>query len=96
MEAEPASPPDKKKRLSELFKESLRGDQYADVDLDADGPGQHSNGRTPYLSGGSSERTPNGALGAKENSSKSPQCCLPGLLSSRSFSERKKKTAVEG
>ncbi|KAH6823788.1 hypothetical protein C2S53_004524 [Perilla frutescens var. hirtella] len=104
------SPPDKKKRLSELFKESLRNNEYSDEEKSAaDGnetPAattlaqqlKSSNG-TPYLSransgsGGSCEATPNGVLGAGEKPLRSPQCCLPKLLSSRSLNERKKKTA---
>ncbi|KAJ8750319.1 hypothetical protein K2173_014234 [Erythroxylum novogranatense] len=51
---------------------------------------------TPFISGSnsvcSSERTPNGhALLEKDKSQKSVECCLPSLISCRSFSERKKK-----
>lgn len=51
---------------------------------------------TPFVSGTnsvcSSERTANGdALIEREKSIKSVQCCLPSLISCRSFSERKKK-----
>ncbi|KAK4392882.1 hypothetical protein Sango_1759000 [Sesamum angolense] len=55
-----------------------------------------STNATPYLSGAnsgnSSERTPNGVLKAEDKSVKSAQCCIPRLLSSRSFSERRKRT----
>ncbi|XP_073296698.1 uncharacterized protein At3g27210-like [Primulina huaijiensis] len=106
------SSPDKKKRLSELFKENLHADQFvneenttgwgnavpANVETRATGVvlqyPKSTNG-TPYLSGansrGSSERTPNGLFEADENSVKSAQCCLPRLLSSRSFNERRKR-----
>ncbi|KAI3457849.1 hypothetical protein Pfo_014512 [Paulownia fortunei] len=107
------SPPDKKKRLSELFKESLRGDVYVDDETAAgdkkEAPAKvvaeatslvqqpKSTIGTPYLSGansgGSSERTPNDVLREEDKSLKSPQCCLPRMLSSRSFSERKKRTS---
>ncbi|KAK4426065.1 hypothetical protein Salat_1375000 [Sesamum alatum] len=104
------SPPDKKKRLSELFKESLRHQDEDDdntatvenvvpdkVKAEATNPvpGKSTDG-TPRFSGvnseGGSERTPNGVLlEADEKPLKSAQCCLPRLLPTRSFSERKKK-----
>lgn len=108
------SPPDKKKRLSELFKESLRHPEYTDEDnsatdkngtparvVVAEAPTlaqqlKSTNG-TPYFSransGGSYERTPNGVLGVEERHLKSPQCCLPKMLSSRSLNERKRRTS---
>ncbi|KAL0351125.1 UNVERIFIED_CONTAM: hypothetical protein Sradi_4261700 [Sesamum radiatum] len=107
------SPPDKKKKLSELFKESLRDDQYIEEETAARNkdeapenvvpeatslvqPPKFTN-ETPYLSGAnsgnSSERTPNGVLKAEDKSVKSAQCCIPRLLSSRSFSERRKRTS---
>ena len=51
---------------------------------------------TPFLSGAnsvcSSERTPNGdVLKDDEKPMRSVQCCLPSLVSCRSFSDRKKK-----
>ncbi|XP_050234744.1 uncharacterized protein At3g27210 [Mercurialis annua] len=54
---------------------------------------------TPYISGTnsfcSSERTVNGeALLEREKSIKSGQCCLPSLISCRSFSDRKKKMSL--
>ncbi|KAL7190235.1 hypothetical protein ACSBR2_022507 [Camellia fascicularis] len=53
---------------------------------------------TPFVSGAnsvcSSERTPNGDYRPqKEKPMKSVQCCLPRILSSRSFNERKKRTS---
>lgn len=106
------SPPDKKKRLSELFKESLRDPEYNDEDNSAidknETPARvvapttlaqqlKSTNGTPYLSransGGSSERTPNGVLGVEERHLRSPQCCLPKMLSSRSLNERKRRTS---
>ncbi|KAL0431573.1 UNVERIFIED_CONTAM: hypothetical protein Sradi_0783300, partial [Sesamum radiatum] len=95
------SPPDTKKRLSELFKESLRH-QYEDevpnkVKAEATNPVQaKSTDGTPRFfglnSGGSSERTPNAVLlEADKKPLKSGQCCLPRLLPTRSLNERKKK-----
>lgn len=106
------SPTGKKKRLSELFRESLGGEQDADS-LDKT---EHKNtpnanipakptildvlpksaSSTPYISGtnsvSGSERTANGdPLFERERSIKSKQCCLPSLMSCRSFSDRKKK-----
>ncbi|KAL0424210.1 UNVERIFIED_CONTAM: hypothetical protein Sradi_0955800 [Sesamum radiatum] len=100
-ESEP-SPLDKKKRLSELFKESLRH-QYEDevpekvkAEEKTNPVEAKSTHGTPRFFGlnsrSSSERTPNGVLlKADEKPLKSGQCCLPRLLPSRSFSERKKK-----
>lgn len=98
---ETSSPPDKKKRLSELFKESLRGDEHVvDVETAKLVGGEtslvqnpKSKSGTPYLSGDSSERTPNGDVKTEDKSLKSGQCCLPRLISSRSFSERRKRTS---
>ncbi|KAL3829494.1 hypothetical protein ACJIZ3_018296 [Penstemon smallii] len=92
------SPPEKKKRLSELFKESLRSYEQIDVENVPQDKNVTPANETPYLSGAnsrgsSSERTPNGVLKTEGKSVKSAQCCLPRLLSSRSFSERKKKTS---
>jgi len=101
-------PTDKKKKLSELFQESIRHDQ--DVDnlnnnlnmangnmavkptvLDLPPRSAHA---TPHGTNSvcSSERTPNGDLYTeKEKPIRSVQCCLPSLISCRSFSDRKKK-----
>ncbi|THG22835.1 hypothetical protein TEA_023148 [Camellia sinensis var. sinensis] len=106
------SPTDGKKKLAELFRDSLKGDQ--DVDDPNIPVNQNvSNGKveakttilglpprsevgTHFVSGPnsvcSSERTLNGVYrDDKEKPMKSVQCCLPRMLSSRSFSERKKK-----
>lgn len=58
-----------------------------------DHPPKSANG-TPFFSGAtsvcSSERTHNGVLKAENNKSlKSMQCCIPRLLSSRSFDDKK-------
>ncbi|KAJ7974783.1 F-box domain containing protein [Quillaja saponaria] len=55
-----------------------------------------ANGSTPYISGTnsvcSSERTVSGdSASIKEKSIKSIYCCLPSLVSCRSFSERRRK-----
>lgn len=82
------SPTDKKHRLSDLFKESLRNDHNEDEP-------NTSGSATPYASSfQSSERTPSGNL--KVKSLRSIQCCLPSLRSSSSFTERKKKMSPVG
>lgn len=110
------SPADKKKKLSDLFKESAADDED-DVkeQKNAGGILEGSNSKapmttvqvppksrddsTPFVSGvnsvcSNSERSPNAVLKPQgEKSLRSVQCCLPRLLSSRSFSERKKKTS---
>ncbi|WOH05021.1 hypothetical protein DCAR_0624433 [Daucus carota subsp. sativus] len=81
------SPTDKKHRLSDLFKESLRNDHNEDE--------QTSGSATPNASSlQSSERTPNGNF--KVKSLRSIQCCIPSLRSSSSFNERKKKMSPVG
>lgn len=82
------SPTDKKHRLSDLFKESLRGEHNEEE--------QNTSGSaTPYAhSMQSSERTPSGNF--KVKSLRSIQCCLPSLRSSSSFNERKKKMSPVG
>ncbi|XP_009603105.1 uncharacterized protein At3g27210 [Nicotiana tomentosiformis] len=102
-----SSPTDKKKRLSELFEESLRSDQ----DQNGQNAEEKQNGTntkketastgaqlpprstpgTPYASVCSSERTPSGLLKSDVKTSKSAQCCLPRLLSSRSFNGRRSR-----
>jgi len=98
------SPTDSKKKLSDLFKESLRSEQEV-VDpspfINQNGSNRKTSPDpstldTPYASGANSlcnsERTPNRDFKyRKEKSVRSAQCCLPSLLLSRSFSERKKK-----
>ncbi|KAL3636679.1 hypothetical protein CASFOL_018978 [Castilleja foliolosa] len=87
--------PEKKKRLSELFKESLRHDQYyadeendANVKTEAMSPGRS---KLTNVSGtkstGSSEKTLDRVVGAEDEPVMSTQCCLTG------FSSRKKKTS---
>ncbi|KAK2992874.1 hypothetical protein RJ640_028116 [Escallonia rubra] len=90
------SPTDKKKRLSDLFKESLPSNQDGDEQStlgNEDGTGEKTG--TPYIFGANSvstsERTPNGDIKpGRVRSLRAAQCCLPRLVSSRSFSERKK------
>lgn len=82
------SPTDKKHKLSDLFKESLRNDHNEDEQ-------NISGSATPYASSlQSSERTPSGNF--KVRSLRSIQCCLPSLRSSSSFNERKKKMSPVG
>lgn len=96
------SPPqEKKKRLSELFSESLRSElelneqnvtsTKKETAFTGDRLPPRSTPGTPYASVCNSERTPNGELRSDVKSSKPAQCCLPRLLSSRSFSERRKR-----
>ncbi|KAI5651109.1 hypothetical protein M9H77_37114 [Catharanthus roseus] len=102
------SPSEKKKKLSDLFKES-QGDDKDVQEQNAVGIQKGSNTNTvttvlksengtPFVSGAnsmcsSSERSPNPVMKPSgEKSLKPGQCCLPRLLSSRSFSERKKRT----
>jgi len=99
--AEPS--PDKKKKLLELFRESVRDDQV-------DGPGykevkptiQHvmpkSAHSTPFISGAnstcSSERTlSDDRASIRQKPVKSLQWCIPSLSSCRSFRERSRKTS---
>lgn len=100
-------PSPKKKRLSELFQESLRIDQEADLEDHNNENGENTKkvetkttllGQPPRPANDttslSSERASrNGDYGAapKEKTVKSGQCCLPKMLSSRSFNERRSK-----
>jgi len=98
------SPTNSKKKLSDLFKESLRADPEV-IDPTPFINQNGTNGKsgsdpstldTPYVSGATSlcnsERTPNRDLKyQKEKTGRSAQCCMPRLLSSRSLRERKKK-----
>ncbi|CAA0824636.1 Unknown protein [Striga hermonthica] len=101
----PTSPPDKKKRLSELFNESP-DKETASLPNSSHQNGPHeptglarrpkSSSGTPYFfsrpnSRTSSERTPSNFGGPTEKEDDKAQCCLPKLISSRSFSERRKK-----
>ncbi|PON95343.1 hypothetical protein TorRG33x02_088650 [Trema orientale] len=100
------SPTEKKKRLIELFRESMRDDNEEVGNVKANGTSEvkqtgldlppRSGRGTPFLSGAnsvcSSERTPNGdVIKDEEKPMRSVQCCLPSLVSCRSFSDRKKK-----
>ncbi|KAL2552561.1 hypothetical protein Fot_06180 [Forsythia ovata] len=96
------TPPEKRKKLSELFRESLQGDQDADKQNAASNENEvaakvehlpKSAKWTVYVpranSGYSREKTTNGAFRAEDKSANSVQCCLPRLLSSsRSCTER--------
>nr|GMC50845.1 F-box domain containing protein [Ipomoea batatas] len=87
-------PTEKKKRLAELFKESLGGDHEFNAldavkDLNGGVPAKSAVG-TPYSSA-CSNTTPSQELKHAPKSAKAGQCCLPKLLSRRSsFNERKK------
>ncbi|CAI0457575.1 unnamed protein product [Linum tenue] len=88
---EPSPTGKKKKRLSELFQDSMRERSTEDNESTP-----KSAEDTPYISGVnsvcSSERTPNGkALVEEKWFNKSMQGCLPSLVSCHSFSYRKKK-----
>lgn len=103
------SPTEKKKKLLELFRESVREEQNDDVGNTFSNEQKEvkpiiqdilpkSAQSTPYISGGnsacSSERTINDDHAPiREKSVKSVQCCLPSLASCRSFSERRRKTS---
>ncbi|KAI4350527.1 hypothetical protein L6164_004976 [Bauhinia variegata] len=99
------SPTPKKKKLLELFRESLREDQHDDENM-ANGEEQvkqtihdvlpKSAQSAPYISGTNSrcgsERTMNeDPVSVRGKTVKSAQGCLPGLASCRSFSERRRK-----
>ncbi|CAN1273385.1 Uncharacterized protein At3g27210 [Linum perenne] len=86
----PEVSPSGKKRLSDLFKDSMRENNRNMSDFLP-----KSGDSTPYVSGVnsvcSSERTPNREALVNEKSFKSMQCCLPSIISRRSFSDRKKR-----
>ena len=104
------SPAEKKKKLLELFRDSVRDNHEEDENTlealnmasgkkDVKPTIQNvlpkSGQSTPYISASNSvcnsERTMNSnSLSDRERSIKSMQCCLPGLVSCRSFSERRK------
>lgn len=97
----PEPSPTSKKKLADLFRDSIKEEQVAD-EQNSSGDQIMSNGRkseataTPYISGAnsvcSSEMTPYGdSKPEKEKAMKSSQCCLPRLLSNRSYDGRKKK-----
>ncbi|CAN1823055.1 Uncharacterized protein At3g27210 [Linum perenne] len=109
----PEVSPSGKKRLSDLFKDSMRENNRNVAGEDTPlSPEMNGNGKTevkhkmsyflpksgdstPYVSGVnsvcSSERTPNREALVNEKSFKSMQCCLPSIISRRSFSDRKKR-----
>lgn len=106
--AESTTPPERRKKLSELFRESLQGDQDIDKQNAASNekevaekvePSPKSAKWTIYISRANScysrERTTGRVLGAKDKSVNSVQRCLPRLLSSsRSSTERKRTSPV--
>ncbi|XVF16219.1 hypothetical protein REPUB_Repub10bG0012900 [Reevesia pubescens] len=88
------TPPGKKKKLVELFRESVREDQ--DVNELNISNNQDIANVTPYVSGANSlcnsEWTANGDNPMfKEKPFRSVRRCIPSLISCSSFSERKKK-----
>ncbi|WVZ08148.1 hypothetical protein V8G54_021494 [Vigna mungo] len=107
-EPEP-SPTTQKKKLLDLFRESVRENPSEDGEKTFDSEMKEvkatsvhelpkSAHSTPYVSWGnsacSSERTTNGDhVSLREKTVKSVQGCLPSLTSCRSFSERKRKTS---
>jgi hypothetical protein len=87
------SPTDSKKKLSDLFRDSLRSDpevidptRFIDQKSGSDPTMVDTPGTESIYS---SEISP--AKYHKVKSVRSGQCCLPGLLSSHSFTDRKKK-----
>ncbi|TKY46402.1 hypothetical protein E2542_SST28441 [Spatholobus suberectus] len=99
--AEPS--PEKKKKLSELFRESVKDNQddghgHKEVKPTIQDAVPKSAHCTPYISGAnsacSSERTTSeDRVSIREKSVKSLQWCIPSLSSCRSFSERRRKTS---
>ncbi|MBA0649968.1 hypothetical protein Goklo_017462 [Gossypium klotzschianum] len=84
------SPMGKKKKLLELFRESVREDRNL-TSKSANVTPFHVSGATSLCS---SERTANGDHDNpmfKEKPLKSLQCCLPSFVTCSSFNERKKK-----
>lgn len=107
-QAESASPPERRKKLSELFRESSRGEQDVDKQnaesnekevAEKVEPSPKSAKWTIYVSRANScysrEKTTSRVLGAEDKSVNTVQCCLPRLLSSsRSCTERKRTSPV--
>lgn len=103
------SPTEKRKKLLELFRESVREDKDDGVENTSGNEKKEdkpimqdllskSARSTPNIAGAnsafSSERTMNEDQACiKEKSVKSKQCCLPSLASCRSFSERRRKAS---
>lgn len=105
------SSPDKKKKLLELFKDSVKDNQDDDVREKKQVKPTiqdvlpKSSQSTPYLSGANSASSSERAMSedrasVRERSSKSSLFCIPSLTSCRSFRERRRKTspaiAVDG
>ncbi|KAL8132523.1 uncharacterized protein At3g27210-like [Apium graveolens] len=91
---EQPSPTDKKMRLSELFKQSIRVKQDADDEKNTSGNVSDTN-CAPSLQ--SNERISNASATVKphrEKSLKSFQCCLPNLIANNDFTENKKTSAL--
>ncbi|CAJ1947611.1 unnamed protein product [Sphenostylis stenocarpa] len=99
--AEPS--PEKKKKLLELFRESVKDDQgdghgHKEVKPTIQDVMPKSAHSTPYISGAnstcSSERTMSeDRASIREKSVKSLHWCIPSLSSCRSFRERSRKTS---
>lgn len=95
--------PEKKKRLSELFSESIRDDQQNDIEKKEVEPTiqdvlPKSTNSTPYLSGPNSICSSERAMSedrayVREKLPKSSPWCIPSLSSCRSFSERRRKAS---
>ncbi|KAL6011317.1 hypothetical protein ACLOJK_001763 [Asimina triloba] len=106
------SPTSLKKKLGELFQESIEGEQIPEAQTHGSNE-KVANGKieavsaqlqipskspagTPYMTGPnsvcSSQRTPNGEFKPeKEHKGRLDHCCLPNLLSTLSFHERKRQ-----
>ncbi|KAG5527054.1 hypothetical protein RHGRI_028095 [Rhododendron griersonianum] len=88
--SKPEPSPTSKKKLAEFFRDSIRNKQ--DID-------DQTISGIPFVSGPdsafSSERTPNSDYTSEKEKQpiKSVQCCLPRMLSTRSYRERRKKTS---
>ncbi|KAL1539845.1 hypothetical protein AAHA92_24278 [Salvia divinorum] len=89
-------PPDKKKRLSDLFKESLREEQCDEAPTTTTLAQQlkSTSGTPDFSGGGSCEQATLDRVGEENKSLRSTQCCLPMLLSSRSMNERRRSSSA--
>ncbi|KAL1819443.1 hypothetical protein ACET3Z_014312 [Daucus carota] len=86
------SPTDKKMRLSDLFKQSIRVKQNDDDEQNAPVSLSDKNSTTSLQS---NEQIPNANVKAHQGKSlKSFQCCLPNLTASNNLSENKKMRAL--
>jgi len=91
--SKPEPSPTSKKKLAELFRDSSRNKQ----DVDDQNMSTNQNGVTPRPEIGIPlihPRTPNGGYTSEmeKQPTKSGQCCLPRMLSTQSYRERRKKT----